>query len=86
MAVKAGVIVDSAGNKSRQQDCVLVDTRLPLIDIGSEKDVVILAESVLATIEIKSYLDSKELESTLESVATTRRLARHGQQIYSKGS
>jgi hypothetical protein len=71
--------------KSRQQDCVLVDTRLPLIDIGSEKDVVLLAESVLATIEIKSYLDSKELESTLESIAATRRLACHGQQIYSKG-
>ena len=85
MTVKSGVIVDSAANQSRQQDCILVDTRLPLIDIGSETEVVLIAESVLATIEIKSYLDSAELTKTLESIEATKKLVRRGQQLYRKG-
>jgi hypothetical protein len=82
--VRSGVIVDAERRQSKQQDCVIVDTRLPLIDIGSETDAIFVAESVVATIEIKSHLGSSELADTLKSVATTKQLARTGQQSYEK--
>jgi len=83
--VRSGVIVDSEKKQRRQQDCVVVDSRLPLIDIGSETDALLIAESVVATIEIKSYLGTSDLSDALESVALTRHLVRNGQQTYQKG-
>ena len=43
---------DATGKKTKQQDCVLVDTRLPLIDVGSGTDALLVAESVVATVEV----------------------------------
>ncbi len=83
--VRSGVIIDSRGSCSKQQDCVIVDTRLPLIDIGSSTDALLIAESVVATIEIKSFLGAKEITDTLESIKVTRSLHRIGEQIYHKG-
>jgi hypothetical protein len=83
--VRSGVIVDSEKRQSRQQDCVIVDSRLPLIDIGSETDAVFIAESVVATIEIKSFLGTSDLADALDSVTLTRNLVRKGQQTYEKG-
>lgn len=83
--VRAGVIIDASGSKSKQQDCVLVDTRLPLIDVGSKTDALIIAESVIATIEVKSYLDTEEIYSTIESISQTNKLLRNGTQVYRKG-
>jgi hypothetical protein len=82
--IRSGVIVDAERRQSKQQDCVIVDTRLPLIDIGSEIDAIFVAESVVATIEIKSHLGSSELSDTLNSVAITKKLTRTGQQSYEK--
>jgi hypothetical protein len=82
--VRSGVIVDADQKQSRQQDCVILDTRLPLIDIGSDTDAIFVAESVVATIEIKSFLGASELGDTLESVALTKKLTRTGQQSYEK--
>ena len=82
--IRSGVIVDAERKQSRQQDCVVVDTRLPLIDIGSDTDAILVAESVVATIEIKSFLGSSELSDTLESIAATKKLTRTGQQSYEK--
>lgn len=83
--VRSGVIVDSTGAKSKQQDCVLVDTRLPLIDVGSSTDALLIAESVVATIEVKSFLSTDELKTTIESISQTVRLTRNGMQVYRKG-
>jgi len=83
--VRSGVIIDASGNRSKQQDCVLVDTRLPLIDVGSKTDALLLAESVVATIEIKSHLDTDEVNSTIESISQTNKLVRNGTQVYRKG-
>lgn len=85
LEVRSGIIVDSRGNRSKQQDCIIVDTRLPLIDIGSKTDALLIAESVVATIEVKSNLGTSELTDTLESVAITKSLFRSGEQIYHKG-
>ena len=84
--LRSGIIVDSTGNRSTQQDCIIVDTRLPIIDVGSETEGIIVAESVIATIEIKSYLNKKELISTLKACAKTTALVRNGEQAYVKSS
>jgi hypothetical protein len=85
LEVRSGIIIDSKGNRSKQQDCVIVDTRLPLIDVGSDTDCLLIAESVVATIEVKSYLGTPELTESLESVALTKSLIRNGEQLYHKG-
>lgn len=83
--IRSGIILDSDGNKSQQQDCVIVDKRLPLVDVGSDLDALLIAESVVATIEIKSFLNSQELLISLESMEVTKKLQRKGEQLYSKG-
>jgi hypothetical protein len=85
VSIRAGVIIDSAGNRSSQQDCVIVDGRFPLIDIGSDTEALILAESVLATVEVKSFLDKDRLLTSLTDAMSTKRLRRHGEQLYRKG-
>lgn len=85
IAIYSGIIIDSKGNQSRQQDIVLVDKAFPTISVGSEDGVaLIIAESVLATIEVKSKLDTSELLGTMESIAQTRSLHRSGDLFYSK--
>jgi len=85
LEIRSGIIIDSKGNRSRQQDCVIVDTRLPLIDVGSKTDALLIAESAVATVEVKSHLGTSELADALESVALTKSLIRSGEQTYHKG-
>jgi hypothetical protein len=82
--IRSGVIIDSKGARSRQQDIVLIDSTFPTISVGADREALIIAESVLATVEVKSFLSSQELQTTLESIAVTRSLHRSGQQFYSK--
>ncbi len=84
--IRSGIIIDSKGARSRQQDCIIVDTSHPIISVGSDKEAVLIAESIVATIEIKSFLDSAELRKALDSIAQTRALFRNGEQTYIKGS
>jgi hypothetical protein len=83
--ILSGVIVDSTGARSSQQDCVIVDLRFPLIDIGSETDALIIAESVVATVEVKSQLDKSQLLGSLAKIAQITSLKRQGSQEYKKG-
>lgn len=84
LEIRSGVIVDASGKKSTQQDCILVDTRLPLIDVGSSTDALLVAESVSATVEVKSYLTAEELVSTMDAISQTIQLVRNGTQVYRK--
>ena len=83
--IRSGVIVDSTGTRSRQQDCVITDRRLPQLDVRSESHSLLIAESVLAAIEVKSHLDGSVLREVLEAGALTKRLVRRGEQEYHKG-
>jgi len=78
------VIIDSKGSKSRQQDIILVDAGFPTISVGGEREALVIAESVIATIEVKTNLTAAELQSTLEAVTVTKRLFRSGELCYSK--
>ncbi|MGH9929505.1 MAG: DUF6602 domain-containing protein [Pyrinomonadaceae bacterium] len=82
--IKSGVIIDQHDNRSAQQDCVLLDNRLPLVDVGSDFDALLIAESVIATIEIKSELNKSHLLTSLKSCARTKSLVRSGGQEYRK--
>jgi hypothetical protein len=83
--IRSGVIVDSKGGRSKQQDLILVDNRFPVISVGSETEAVVIAESVLATVEVKSFLSAAELAGCLESSKVTKSLYRSGQHQYEKG-
>lgn len=83
--ILAGVVVDSTGARSSQQDCLIVDSRFPLIDVGSESEALVLAESTAAALEVKSYLDKGELLDSLAKAARIKSLKRKGSQEYRKG-
>jgi hypothetical protein len=83
--IRSGVIIDSVGNLSAQQDCVLVDSSFPIISVGAEHEALLLAESVVATVEIKSFLSTPELRTTMDSIRRTKQLVRSGVASYSKG-
>ncbi|CAN7667470.1 hypothetical protein LJR118_005378 [Acidovorax sp. LjRoot118] len=85
IGIHSGIIIDAQGHESRQQDIILVDRSFPTISVGADDGVaLIVAESVLATIEVKSRLDSAELRTSMESIAQTRRMSRSGELFYSK--
>ena len=85
LSIGSGIIIDSFGHKSRQQDVVITDRRLPVIDIGDENNSIFLAESVLGTIEVKSHLSKKELFIVMENTRSVKNLKQVGKQVYSKG-
>jgi hypothetical protein len=85
LEIRSGVIIDSTGRRSNQQDCVILDTRMPLVDIGSDSEALLIAESVIATVEVKSFLNKQELIASLEASASTKKLVRKGEQVYRKG-
>jgi hypothetical protein len=86
LEIRSGIIIDSIGQRSNQQDCVVLDTRMPLIDIGSDSEALLIAESVIAAIEVKSFLNKQELIRSLEASVSTKKLVRKGEQVYRKGS
>lgn len=83
--ILAGVVIDSTGARSPQQDCLIVDSRFPLIDVGSEKEALVIAESVIASLEVKSHLDKAQLLDSLGKAAQIKALKRKGSQEYRKG-
>jgi hypothetical protein len=83
--IMSGKVIDSTGQKSSQQDCMIVDQRMPFIDVGSSDTAVVIAESVAATVQIKSFLNKGELLSALQAAETTKSLKRLGTLEYSKG-
>lgn len=86
IGVVSGEIIDSYGNRSGQVDCILIDKTLPQLYLGSPDHLIVLAESVLATIEIKSNLTGDELSDSLISSYKIKCLKKRGVQCYTKGS
>lgn len=59
-----GIIVNQRGDQSRQVDIIIYDNRLVPAFISEQKVGVFPAESVIATIEVKSILGREALEKT----------------------
>lgn len=83
--VVSGEIIDSAGSRSGQIDCILVDSSLPIVHLGSTNHLLVLAEAVVATIEVKSSLNKAEMLKSLASSCKIKSLIRKGKLTYRKG-
>lgn len=86
LQVVSGEIIDSAGSRSGQLDCIITDKSVPFIYLGSTDHVQVLAEGTLAAIEVKTNLTRKELLSSLAACNTVKSLVRKGTSVYRKGS
>lgn len=73
ITVVSGQIFDSKGNYSKQQDIVLVLKSMPRLPFASGIDL-IFQEGVVATIEIKTILNSDALKMCGENIASVRKL------------
>jgi hypothetical protein len=79
LAVGSGEIIDATSLpcQSRNQfDIVIYKADYPKIDLGGGINA-FLAESVVATIEVKSLLTESELDVAINSAANAKRLQRH---------
>lgn len=73
ITVVSGQIVDAGENYSKQQDIVLVLKSMPRLQFASGSDL-IFQEGVVATIEIKTSLDTVTLKSIGDNIASVRNL------------
>ncbi|MCK4823461.1 hypothetical protein KA005_47355 [bacterium] len=73
ITVLSGQIFDSEDNYSKQQDIVLVLKSMPRLQFASEIDLM-FQEGVVATIEVKTSLNSAVLKSIGDNIASVRSL------------
>lgn len=67
-----GVVIDSKGKKSKQEDLVVYS---PFIGGFDEESSLFPVESICATIEIKSYLDKQRLKEAFENIKSIKDLS-----------
>jgi hypothetical protein len=68
-AVASGEVIDSRGSRSGQTDVLIYDRSMTAPLVAFEHgDVLLAAESVLATVEVKTRLTADELELSLSGV------------------
>lgn len=66
-----GVLIDSDGNKSTQQDIIIYS---PFMSVLTEDSKLFPIDSVFSTIEVKTKLNKSELKKCLKSIASVKRL------------
>lgn len=79
LAVGTGEIIDSQSlprQQRNQHDIVIYKSNYPRIDLGGGVNA-FLAESVVATIEVKSLLTKQELATAISSAANTKNLVQN---------
>lgn len=87
LAVGTGEILDASSQprqRRNQHDLVIYRADYPRIDLGGNV-IAFLAESVVATIEIKSLLTAEDLKAAVQSAATAKRLERNLVRSFSSG-
>ena len=75
-AIASGIICDSNENQSRQQDFIIYDSFTCPTFYQFDSTAILPVESVYATIEIKSSLNSKTLKECVENINSVRKLQR----------
>ncbi len=73
-SVGSGIIIDSFGNSSKQIDIIIYDSFLYPSLFSQSSTAIYPVETVLGTIEIKTYLDEKQLLSSFENTKSVRKL------------
>lgn len=62
-SVRAGQIANNEGNLSPQQDIIVYDgNAFPHLAVNEDSSVIVCCESVLATVECKTYWNQKDIE------------------------
>jgi len=87
LSLSNGEIIDSNNRKSAQQDLIIYDDRSPRLNIARSN--LFFCEGVFATVEVKSYLDKKELGRALANIRTVKELRKTsgtGGAVFAKGS
>ena len=74
--VTTGMIVDSQGNQSRQLDIILSDSAKTPIFYESSETRVIPIECAYAVIEVKAFLDKRELEKAYQNMQSVKSLVK----------
>lgn len=72
--VSTGVLIDAAGNSSRQLDVIISDAAKTPIFYKSGENRVIPVECTYAVIEVKACLDTQELNSAFQNMQSIRKL------------
>lgn len=76
--VGSGLIVDSYGGVSKQQDIVIYEALCPVFSHNDSPDATFYpVEGVIAVGEVKSILGKGELEDAFEKCVSVKRLRRH---------
>ncbi len=75
--IGSGKVIDSRGNSSKQIDVIIYDPRFPLMKV--EGGGLYFVEGVLATIEVKSTIDSAELAGSLDNCKSVLDLVINGE-------
>lgn len=75
-SIGSGQIFDSEDNMSNQIDIILFDQIFSTVLFKDEETLLLPYESVYGTVEVKSYLNSNELDIALKNIASVRMLKR----------
>jgi hypothetical protein len=81
VSVGSGCVIDSYGNTSKQIDIIIYEKQIcPVFSINDTPETTYFpCEGVIAIGEVKSLLDTKELEDSYEKIASVKRLKRHAE-------
>ena len=80
-SVGSGIIIDSFGNRSRQVDLVIYDALAYPNLFGQLATSIFPVETVIATIEVKTYLDAAKLNDVFENSRSVRSLKHYTDKI-----
>jgi hypothetical protein len=75
--VGSGQIIDAYGNRSKQIDLIVYDSRFP--QLKTDGGGLYFVEGVLATVEVKSTIDVDQLETALENCKSVLQLGVWGE-------
>lgn len=74
--IGTGIIIDSDGSQSKQQDIIIYDSFTSPLFLNSKSTIMVPIENVYATIEVKSTLNKIELEKSVNNIKSVRNLSK----------
>ena len=80
-SVGSGIIIDSFGNASKQVDLVIYDSTIYPSLFSQTSTSIYPVETVLATIEVKTFLDESALGEIVENTKSIKKLKHYVDQI-----
>lgn len=76
-AIGSGEVIDSLGACSKQCDILIVDPSTPPLFVGDGEEYrVVFAECVYAVVEVKSFLDARELRAACDNIRSVKELSK----------